>query len=162
MRSINLQCIQTVASSAFGFCTALTGVKFGNKLESISHRAFSYCTSLERITIPLKDGLIYDCAAFLGCINLVRVDLVEEAILNETIAALYFEHWRNNMKVEINAINQILPNTSARGDEGFGKPKQYKGGLDQFFTKLFTTKHSIVMYWMRLLQHSSMLYLKIF
>ena len=38
----------------------MTDVKFGSKLEMerIKWRVFSGCVSLDRITIPLKDGLI--------------------------------------------------------------------------------------------------------
>eukprot|EP00985_Skeletonema_marinoi_P016854 scaffold9128_cov158-Skeletonema_marinoi.AAC.5 len=50
---------------------------------------------------------------FQGCESLKRVDLVEEAVLRDTIDALLSEEWRNDMNVEIGAINQILPNTPA-------------------------------------------------
>ena len=72
------------------FLVALTRIKFGDKLESFRERAFLACRSLERITIPLKDGMISD-NAFQGCGNLKHVDLVEGVILHETIAALLLE-----------------------------------------------------------------------
>ena len=80
--SINLPFVKIVEHSAFSSCEALTKIKFGDKLESIRQVAFSGCTSLERITIPLKDGLITDdnVYVFRGCENLKHVDLVERSI----------------------------------------------------------------------------------
>ena len=45
---------------------------------------------------------------FTGCENLKHVDLVEEAVLRDTIAALHLEEWKNEMMDEIGAINQSL------------------------------------------------------
>jgi len=45
---------------------------------------------------------------FTGCENLKHVDLVEEAVLRDTIAALHLEEWKNEMMYEIGAINQSL------------------------------------------------------
>ncbi|KAK1737924.1 leucine-rich repeat domain-containing protein [Skeletonema marinoi] len=99
-------------ADAFLGCKALTRIKFGDKLESFRERAFLACRSLERITIPLKDGMISD-NAFQGCGNLKHVDLVEGAILHETIAALLLEEWKNDMKEEMASIKQILSTTPA-------------------------------------------------
>ena len=112
LRSINLPSVEIVEGFAFEHCGDLTDVKFGNKLERIEDRAFVGCPSLERITIPLKDGLITGDDAFQGCEDLKRVDLIEGA-LHETIAALLKEEWRNDMEAEIDSINQTLPNTDA-------------------------------------------------
>jgi hypothetical protein len=90
-------------------------VKFGDKLESIGKGAFGNCTSLERIAIPLKDGMINDHAdefysdVFRGCKNLKHVDLVGE--VHETIAALHLEDWRNDMNAAIDDIFRILLHT---------------------------------------------------
>jgi len=113
LRSIDLPSAKIVQSWAFSECGDLTNVKFGNKLERIQRSAFydlsfDVCIpGLERITIPLKDGLIA-WESFIGCYNLKHVDLVEGAI-HETIAALQLEEWRNDMNEEIDSINQILP-----------------------------------------------------
>jgi len=118
--SINLPSAKIVEGDAFNYCTALTNVKFGNKLERIERMAFNKCPSLERITTPLKDGLITHDYIFTGCDNLKRVDLVEGEV-HETIAALQLEEWRNDMNEEINSINHILPDTpvgSGRDDKG--------------------------------------------
>jgi len=113
--SINLPSTKIVEDNAFPCCEALTEAIFGSKLETIEEGAFYDCRSLERITIPLKDGLItrYD-SIFSGCENLVQVDLVEGEV-HETIAALQLEEWRNDMNEEIDSINQILPTVSAGG-----------------------------------------------
>ena len=105
------------------FCRfALVEVKFSNKLELIGNElepfggAFVDCESLERITIPLKDGIITARDIFEGCVKLKHVDLVEEGLL-EIISALQLEDWRNDMNEEIDAINRILP--SAPAGEGW-------------------------------------------
>ncbi len=111
--SINLPSARIVKEGAFRECIALTDVKFSSKLGRIDFRAFANCCSLERITIPLRDGLIAgDNDVFMGCERLEHVDLVEGA-LHETIAALFLEDWRNVMNKRIDSINQILPNADA-------------------------------------------------
>ena len=120
LRSINLSSARIIEVGAFAYCKALTDVKFSNKLEIIERRAFCSCASLERITLPLKDGLITRDDIFKRCNNLHQVDLVEG--VHETIAALHLKEWRNDMRGEIDSISQILPNTCAgnndSGDDG--------------------------------------------
>ena len=112
LRSINLPSARFVKNKAFGICFALTYVKFGSKLERIEEGAFRNC-DLERITIPLKDGLITNhYNIFQHCNNLHQVDLIEGE-LHETISALHLEDWRNDMNEEIDSINQTLPNALA-------------------------------------------------
>ena len=113
LTSIDLPSARIVAGFAFENCDALIDVKFSNKLESLGVRALGGCTSLERITIPLKDGLITEDDVFWECESLRRVDLDEGAVLQETVAALQLEEWRNDMNEEINSINHILPNARA-------------------------------------------------
>eukprot|EP00986_Skeletonema_menzelii_P015767 scaffold12636_cov88-Skeletonema_menzelii.AAC.2 len=125
LRSINLTSARIVMEEAFAGCEVLTDVEFGSKLERIEEVAFCNCKSLERITIPLKDGLITDDDVFIGCINLKRVDLIEGE-WHETIAALQLEEWRNDMDVDIDSINLILPNADSGGrwdwDDDDGDP----------------------------------------
>jgi len=111
LRSIDMPSTKIVEGSAFCGCYALANVKFSDKLEN--GWAFYGCRSLERITIPLKDGMITHDNIFQGCKKLVRVDLVEEALLRDTIAALLLEEWRNDMKDKLGVINQFLPTTPA-------------------------------------------------
>eukprot|EP00985_Skeletonema_marinoi_P016679 scaffold8993_cov207-Skeletonema_marinoi.AAC.35 len=116
LSSINLPSAKIVEGNAFNDCVALTDAIFGIKLETIEEMAFDNCPSLERITIPLKDGMMNDDDddIFYGCDNLKHVDLARGE-LHETIAALHFEEWKNDMNEEIDSINQILPNTPAGG-----------------------------------------------
>eukprot|EP00984_Skeletonema_dohrnii_P028243 scaffold18153_cov97-Skeletonema_dohrnii-CCMP3373.AAC.2 len=113
LESINLSSARIVEVCVFSRCKSLTNVIFGKELESIEWASFYRCTSLERITIPLKDGMITSDNIFQGCKSLKQVNLVEGAVLNDTIDALLLEEWRNDMKEEIGAIDQILPNTPA-------------------------------------------------
>ena len=113
LSSVDLSSIEIVENRAFSGCTALTNVKFGKELESIGEGAFMNCR-LERITIPLKDGMITRDNVFQGCGNLKHVDLVE-GVHDETITALLLEAWKKDMNEEIASINQILP-TAPAGD----------------------------------------------
>ena len=113
LSGIDLLSTKIVKMEAFDGCTNLTYAKFGKNLESIGKETFLFCRSLEHITIPLKDGMITNDSVFAGCKNLERVDLVGG--VHETVAALLLEEWRNDMNEEIDAINQILPNTPAGG-----------------------------------------------
>jgi len=81
-------------------------------LERFGWSAFLNCTSLERITVPLKYGMFPSDDTFQGCEKLNHVDLVEGE-LHETITALQLEEWRKDMYEEIDAINQILPTAYA-------------------------------------------------
>ncbi|KAK1733391.1 hypothetical protein QTG54_015950 [Skeletonema marinoi] len=113
LTSIDLPSTKIVDMCAFWNCTALTNVKFGKELESIGRTAFYECTSLERIAIPLKEGMITENNIFQGCKKLIHVDLVEGEQLHGTIAALLLEEWRNDMNDKLGAINQSLPTTPA-------------------------------------------------
>eukprot|EP00984_Skeletonema_dohrnii_P005450 scaffold1914_cov132-Skeletonema_dohrnii-CCMP3373.AAC.1 len=108
LRSIKLPSAMIVERGAFRHCTALKKIKVGKELTSIGWAAFYGCTSLERITLPLKDGMINDDDIFIGCANLKHVDLVEGAVLHTITSALQMEEWKNVMNEEIASINQIL------------------------------------------------------
>ena len=110
LRSINLPSARIVEEYAFAGC-ALSDVTFGSKLDRIEERVFSGCTALERITIPLKDGIITSDDAFQGCKKLIQVDLIEGEV-HETIASFESQEWRDDMNREIDSINQLLPNVS--------------------------------------------------
>eukprot|EP00984_Skeletonema_dohrnii_P023452 scaffold12543_cov68-Skeletonema_dohrnii-CCMP3373.AAC.3 len=119
LRSIDLLSVDFVGKIAFGGCLALKGAKFGDKLKSIGEMAFRKCTSLEQITIPLKDGMIADDNIFQGCEKLERIDLVGGEIqqVNIAIAAFLMEEWKKDMNEAIDSINQILPDTPAGDDD---------------------------------------------
>ena len=113
LSSIDLPSAAVVEGRAFCGCDLLRDANFSNKLERIEGLAFHECTSLERITIPLKDGMITaDKGIFNECDNLKCVDLVDGG-LHETIAALHLEEWRNDMNEGIDSINWILPDVKA-------------------------------------------------
>ena len=117
LTSINMPSARRVESNAFNECRALAEAKFGTMVERIGGMPFRFCTSLERITVPLKDGLITRDGCrdiFLGCGKLNHVDLVEGE-LHETIAALYLEDWKRDMSAEINSIGLILSNAQSAG-----------------------------------------------
>jgi hypothetical protein len=123
LSSIDLPSIKIAESYAFYPCGNLIDVKFGKDLESIRRWAFMCCYSLERITLPLKDGIIADNDnIFGGCKKLNHIDLVEE--VHETAAALLLEEWKNDMNEEIDAINQILPKTPPGGYRDAGEKTQ--------------------------------------
>ena len=117
LRNINLLSIKFVGTHAFSECEQLRDAIFSSNLESIKGVAFCGCSSLQRITLPLKIGLInlhhdrnhFDL--FYLCTNLKHVDLVEGEVLNKTAAALLMEEWQDDMNIKIDSIAQILPNT---------------------------------------------------
>ena len=117
LRGINLLCVNIVERLAFANCTSLTEATFGQKIESIRDGAFDGCVSLERITIPLKHGLITNDDVFRECQSLRVVKLVEEEALYETSIALQLKEWRNEMNYAMESISQTLPNAPA-GDNG--------------------------------------------
>ena len=118
LRSIKLPSARIVEHEAFTTCTELTEVKFGSKLERIEGAVFDECHSLERITIPLKDNLLTEDDIFWECEQLKQVVLVEEAVLQETVATLHMDGWKNDLKKEIDSINKILPTTPAGEFDG--------------------------------------------
>ena len=113
LSSIDLPSIKIVEEWAFNGCTNLISVKLGKDLVSLRGWAFFRCPSLERISLPLKNGMIDNDSVFQRCVKLNHVDLVEGAMLDETVAVLLLEEWKNDMNEEIDTINQVLPNTSA-------------------------------------------------
>ena len=144
LRRINLPSAEIVEEKAFNCCGALTDVKFGNKLERIDRGAFRNC-SLERITIPLKDGIFTDDNIFQACQDLSHVHLVEGAAIHETIAALQLEEWRKDINEEIDSINQILPDTNAGkcdefddayDDDVSGKARAIRGWIRSVLFKI--------------------------
>ena len=113
LSSVDLPSIKIVGRGAFTTCTNLINAKFGKDLESI--REESSCSFLERITLPLKDNMIADNNdnTFMGCKKLEHVDLVEGAVLHETVAALLLEEWKDDMNEEIDRISQNLASAPA-------------------------------------------------
>eukprot|EP00984_Skeletonema_dohrnii_P034477 scaffold33569_cov84-Skeletonema_dohrnii-CCMP3373.AAC.11 len=105
-RTITMPSVKTVGRWAFKNCEQLTDLEFGEELETIQERAFDSCLSLRRIAMPLMSNMI-GADVFYFCPNLTTVDLVGG--IHNTIASLHLEGWKNEMKDEINRINQALP-----------------------------------------------------
>ena len=136
LRSVNMPSIKIVGGGAFCGCTDLTSVNFGKELESIRD-------SLERISLPLKDGMITDDNIFRRCAKLNHVDLIGG--VHETIGALLMEGWKSDMNEEIDVISRILPNAPAggnRNDPG-GKAREIRTWMKSVLHKYthYTAKH---------------------
>jgi hypothetical protein len=112
LRTFNVPSIRGVGAEAFMRCQALTDVMFGQHLERIGGYAFLECTALRSISVPLKDNLMVINNAFLYCGNLSRVDTLVGG-MHKTMSSLHLESWRDEMKEEIDRINQTLPNIRA-------------------------------------------------
>eukprot|EP00984_Skeletonema_dohrnii_P034479 scaffold33569_cov84-Skeletonema_dohrnii-CCMP3373.AAC.13 len=108
LRNITIPSVRSIGQLAFDNCEQLTDLEFGEELETLQRYAFNDCQHLRRVSMPLKDGMIED-NAFAFCPNLTTVALVGGIHL--TIASLHLESWRNEMRGEINRINQVLPIT---------------------------------------------------
>jgi hypothetical protein len=108
LRSINMPFVRRVDTGAFWWCTALTEAVFGEGMEGIGGDAFLGCTTLSHIAIPLKDNLIIGDGTFNWCTNLSSVDVIGGGI-HKTISSLHMESWKSDMYVEIDVINQTLP-----------------------------------------------------
>ena len=96
---------------SFCDCKHLNDVELPS-VETIGEDAFVRCTSLRRIAIPLKNNMFtldkyQQYYQFCGCENLTVVDLVGG--IHNTAASLLLESWRNEMKQEIDRINQEFP-----------------------------------------------------
>ena len=109
--------VRAIEEEAFDNCTQLTEAEFGGNLESIEQHAFFCCPDLRRIAIPLKDEIFplssYSrrCNQFDNCPNLTTVDLVGIEGIHRTISSLLLESWRTEINIEIDRINQVLPNS---------------------------------------------------
>jgi len=101
--------VKAIGRLAFSSCRQLTDLDLPDGLETIEQSAFQYCQYLKRIAIPL------DCMIginiFCSCPKLTTVDLVGR--IHNTVASLHLERWRNEMKGEINRINQVLRDTTS-------------------------------------------------
>ena len=111
LRSITMPSIRTIGKFAFYKCGQLTDLDLPEGLETLGYSSFRDCTRLRRITTPLKLGMIGN-DVFSGCPNLIIVNL--DGGIHYTVASLHLESWRNEMRGEINRINQTLLNTTKK------------------------------------------------
>jgi len=107
---ITMPSVRNIGLLAFNNCIQLTDLELLEGLETIQEAAFNNCDRLRHITMPLKSDMIED-DAFYNCPKLTTVDLVGE--IHNTTASLHLEEWRNEMKGEINRINQVLRDTTS-------------------------------------------------
>ncbi len=87
LKFINLPSVRRVGRCAFEMCEQLTDAKFSEELERIGRYS----------------------SAFYGCDNFSRIDIVGG--IHKTISSLHLERWRDDMRKEIESINQTLPDT---------------------------------------------------
>ena len=106
LENIKMTSVRTIGEGAFYYCWYLSDVECGEALRTLQGNAFYGCQKLKRIALPLKGDIVEDCV-FDGCSKLERVDLVGG--IHKTVASLHMENWRNEMNIEINRINQVLP-----------------------------------------------------
>ena len=109
LAEINLLSVIKVEKGAFLTCKSITKATFGEKLESIRHEVFHGCSSLERITVPLKDEMLAYDIFDVECSSLKHINLIDEDMLDETAAALLRAKWRNDMEFQLYSINEMLP-----------------------------------------------------
>jgi hypothetical protein len=107
LRSVTIPSVRTIGEWAFGSCKQLTDLDLPEGLDAVGESAFYGC-SLRRISMPLKDNMIED-DVFDNCRNLTTVNLVGG--IHKTIASLHLESWKNQIRDEIDRINQVLSNT---------------------------------------------------
>jgi hypothetical protein len=142
LRSINLPSVRRVGAGAFQGCEQLSGAVFGEGMEGIIRSSVFYeCFSLRRIVVPLKDGLVIENNAFHNCANLSRVDAVGE--IHKTISSLHMKSWRDEMREEIESINQTLPDTPS----GWEKTAAIEQWIRAVFRDIehYKTEHQIIL-----------------
>ena len=103
--------VRTIGEVAFSDCYELTDLELPEGLETVEEGAFGHCRRLRRIALPLKNRM-FGGDVFKCCPNLTSVGLVGG--IHNTVQSLHLESWRNDMKGEINRINQVLTNTNSR------------------------------------------------
>jgi hypothetical protein len=111
LRSVKMPSVRTIGEWAFAHCHKLTELDLPADLDTVGQDAFDDCPSLQRITMPLKDDMI-GADVFYKCPNLTTLNLVGG--IHKTVASLHMESWRNEMREEIDRINEILSSTPAR------------------------------------------------
>ena len=107
---LKMPCVRRIGLRAFQDC-AITELNLPLDLELVEGYAFAGCHSLEKVSMPLKEGLLQD-GAFITCSRLVRIDLIGG--VHDFVSSLHLEEWRNAANDEINRINQVLPVIDAR------------------------------------------------
>jgi hypothetical protein len=76
LREVNFGQVVTIGDSAFRGCTALTTLRFGNRLQIIGANAFFGCTALVNVSLPTSMRIINEYA-FRDCTGLQTISLNE-------------------------------------------------------------------------------------
>jgi hypothetical protein len=105
LQGLKIPSVKIVDGYAFQFCVSMTDVEFGEGLEQMEEFAFLNCYSLRRVAMPLKMDLISD-NIFKGCTSMANIELVGG--VHSTISHFSLQVWRDEMKDEIDMINQLL------------------------------------------------------
>ena len=134
LKKIKMPSVRTIGLRAFAY-SKLSDVEFGEGLMTLHEGTFSCCSKLERIALPLKDNMIED-RVFFDCPKLTTVDVVGG--IHQTISSLHTERWRNDLKDEINSINQVLP--TIRGVNAYSDESEAKSRIIQWWMESATRK----------------------
>eukprot|EP00984_Skeletonema_dohrnii_P022408 scaffold11544_cov101-Skeletonema_dohrnii-CCMP3373.AAC.2 len=111
LRSVTMPSVRSIGRYAFDNCHHLTDLDLPEGLETIQEAAFGNCQRLSRIALQLN-CMIWGDDIFTLCPKLTKVSLVGG--VHNTTASLHLESWRNEMKDEMNRINQVLPTIRGR------------------------------------------------
>jgi hypothetical protein len=109
LRNVTMPSARIIEGWAFANCQQLTDLELPEGLDAMGEYAFNCCYRVRRIAMPLECMIGDDT---FNCPDLTTVDLVGG--VHRTVASLHLESWRNEMKGEMNRINQALPNTFGR------------------------------------------------
>ena len=121
LSSMDMPSAKTIDRTVFDFCKEMAHVKFGNNLEQLRQQSFNNCISLERVTVPLKDGVVTAHNTFMECLKLKHADLLEEDVLRETISALLLDGWKVYMNSLVDLITWELPNAPDCGNHFYDR-----------------------------------------
>ncbi len=109
LKTISMPSVTIIGAQAFKYCYELSDMECGEGLETIVKGAFAFCRRLRRIALPLKCNMIAP-SVFHNCSHLTTIDLVGG--IHETVASLHMKGWRNDMTDLINAITELLSDTT--------------------------------------------------
>ena len=137
LRIVKILKVRVIGSYAFAGCEQLMEVELSEDLETIGDNAFYDC-SFRRIALPLKDNLLH-VDAFYECDDLSQVALIGG--IHKTISSLLLDSWINEMKDEIDSINQVLPNTDTND-----KTWAIDDGWKESYTELNITNRNTTHY----------------
>ena len=111
---------EEIGENAFSDCTALSEVRFGSGLVSISQRAFDGCTALSSVSLP--EGTVFlGYRAFGGCTALADITLPASL---ETVEAQAFSGCDAVSGVTFNGSRARLDSLLSAGGEELLKAKE--------------------------------------